>query len=1406
MPKNQEFIDALKDPQLANRPNSISALNAILESIASNDDGAFRAAILSHPAVWNGLGTTAPFRVSSADLNDAQFLDRAVSDFALMQRYAAGLRVLYTLKEASEAQLEAIIAANSHTETRKKLFGDDGVSIFGQPQVTIQPASTGAGKWDPATEAVITNPWVDHIKVVARRQLLIKKIVGYRDTNYLRELLVSKNDKDFRNAARAVCEIASGGAHFTDNMSHADLKGAITHAAAKRRVSLVIDASSDEQVTSALVKNILFRASDFKGSIGIDGARDLADSDVDELRGQLGTRYLIATYSSLPARDIKGLEAIASSVNTAALLNTIKGLPENGPYLVHAVTDATFASIRQAAASRALKIRIDTCEDEAALNALIAVKDNKELQQKLETEEAFGFSGVIGKPFREAFTDPHVEDIVALAHIRKNITFLPTTDEKNDRLDVLKLLVSNPSHFAANYLNHLAINQPKEVQDKIKAYFDADVENSYKTCAQALLTYLEQKLPDLTTTDLDNLIHASDVASVITPVNKLLGLSPGDRGLTALIKNYDRNIGKQIRAYAAAESEIRRAKQPIDLRNWATGNKNQTDLLDKINNPNSSVHLDALITTPDFPAKQQQRVQTSLVESLIRNLPSEKIPAVATPASPNVLEILANAADIDQFKAALTTLQVTDHSWVNAKTMEQMQKAACTQLVKLDLNRRLSFFGSLHPRLINLVDSLPLDKQRALLANPKAVVALSEAKEDKEVYRILDGKFVDALIVSALVAENKYLTAMSSIPNSALANVLVTIQPSLNKDQIDQVTGYVLSLNQTNFDYGVEYDTRVKHIIYNIMGLTKPADRVTINTIKGAFNANQIQQSIKNQHTYNQHVLAAYNARPAPNAKYKAIYAMIAALGKTAQLSNAPAPGEVAELRTALAAETYREFLEKINKKPAPSYLAKFDPSLDKQITPKRFAEMKIAGRKQALLDSNSYVAELTVLDRRLTTQTEQFTNTKLSSLSPLKRLATAKPLYWLNPAFQAASKENAKKMGSQLREVSTTCDTMITHLRDQFNQAQQELDSLPSNKDIDDIRPRLSIQDKEEMQEAMTDRRTKITKLQAQIKKELDEYEKLQILFRGEPTAPDNAPLVIRQGILKTLKQAEEGKTDIRIKGSKSYAKDYPNSDRARHFTATWKSEGKPSDDDKNLKLISAVSPDCFDLVGMVEPGHFREYTVIYEKVDKNTGAVTGEEKSSYIEERRAGDLSPIVDSKGVTQYQSAMTLTANKFPQDTGAQVHQVMDMATRMIAARGKPPTPDDPILLKGSLEQVKFAWTALMVIGRNDPNMRFDEKSIIIDNAQFNPEKEFGSVYGFAKGSAYENYFKDHPSVTVLLKNIKKVDELKVDKKSKQTTEKDTTHLTRFYKGKREEIESVEKKNKESDDTIRPAPPV
>lgn len=1405
MTKNIAFHAALNDPNLGTKREAVAALSELLTAGAGNVN-AFRQAILAKSAtVWDGLGAHPHTFLRGGDNDDDGFLladgganpgaPDARYNFIALTKLAAKKRVLLTLKEASIAQLEDMLnPAHTNDEVRRKLFGNDGRSVFGPP-LTIPG-------WNPTTQDIIEDAAVPEIREEARRQLLIKKIATSNDQVELNNLLGSAgNDRAFQTAARAICGVAAGPRHFTDDMGHADLAGAVMQAAAKRVVSLEIDAIPDDGTVLRMYGLLIGGGANvaaFKAGFSAAAAQ-LTDSDAAELQGNLGTRFLMAAYSSLDIRRINDLEAVAKSVSAVALQGTIAGLAEAGPYVNQAVTDSTYTAIRQAAAKQALRLKIIQCEDETALNELISVRDNNELKQKLANQNTLGYNGALDAPFREAFIDPDVNDIVALAHIRKNLSIAPKEADKRDtHLAVLKLLITNPAQFSVNYINHLASTQTPAIQGTLRNYF-ADPVNVNEARAQALITYLQQKLMLLkdNDTNLTALINANNALQVIPPVKALLGIPPGDNSFDVLIGH----VEVQIRDQAQVEKVIRKAKQPVDL----TGGKHAT-LLQKINT-GSGHALDHLIA--NLPEREKQRVKISLVESLIRNLPEARIPPAPGPNTDDGLKTLAKATDIEQFKAALRGLGVNDESWVNRETMEQIQRAACTQIIKLDQNKHLPFGNGdnkIHPKLIKLIDELPLAQQRALLEKPSALVSLSQVTELQEIHRILGGKVVDDSFANELVKENERLTKLARISNSEIAKILAKLEPPLDLDQLDR---QIILINNHLTTPGISFDEaggppgpyaqrvdqiariigRLDQATFNAFGLDNTGQNIVNGRTEDA-----VREAIRGQHTNNQHVLTLYTGA---SAKGKAIYGAIAGLSKlynpphTAPLSQQAATDLYDAIRKA---DTYIDFKKAIAKPPVNAHLAAFDPPLIKQITPQRFSQIKVSARLQGLSYRNTFQKELKGLDKTIDALETQFSALKLDSISPLKRLAAAKPIYWFNPAFQAAAKENAKKMGSQFRELSDNCNTMVTHLRDQHRQIQEQLNSLP--------RTRINPQTTAELE--IIERRTKLLELRNAIKKELEEYEKLQLLFKGDPSAKH--PL-LKQGVLTTLKQAEEGKHDIRVKGFHSYAVDYPIDQKPAHFAAAWQSEGVRPADQNGVSIKTGVPAERFEITDMVGPGKFREYTVYYDTVDRNNQPAVI--KSTYIEERGAGNLAGQVGTGGVTQYSPELTLTANKFPprNNPEARVHQAMEMATRILAARGKPPTIDDPIILDGPKDQIEFAWTALMAIGKNDPNMRFDASAIVVDNAQFSPDSQLGILGRWKGDSIFKKHFETHPSYTGLLAGIKEIDKLKFGKqeqKAMETARKDTAELTQFYKNKNREtvLGDVKQKNVEIDDTIPP----
>ncbi|CEG61890.1 hypothetical protein [Legionella micdadei] len=1447
-------LDTIRDypPAMGDQQNQVvGALDEILK--AGYGGGAantnFRKAIIDNAGFWNRLGVNITGTENPGV--DTDFAATGVggtrrkprlgnpsNNFETLYKTVAERRVMLALREANEAQLEAIISEADNNEARKLLFGTDGKSIFGGQQVTL-PA------WDHTNENVITDQAITRIKEEAQRQLLIQKIAALGDKGMLDALLMVQNQVAFTAAVRGIFGLATPASPPPHPIADAmDIGRVFTHkverAAIKKGAELLINSLSDRNVlhiVNGVATNIGGGITDlldcnpgdfrtrFQSVHGQDICiHNLGDSDVVSLQGQLGARYLAANYATLRADRSADLERIAEAVTEVALKATIAprggpAMPEAGAYIDHAVTAATLPSIRQAAAKQALKLKIAQCDDATALGELISVTNADELKQKLARLNALGYT--TKNEFRNALTGASVDDIVAMAHIRKNLAIIPTDPtDRAKHLTNLKDLILDPN-FTAKYLNTFAAGQPAGVQNVLSGYF-GDVAQITAARELALLSYLEQKLGQLSDPEITNLAAAvGNHATVKDLIKPLLGLQLADPALDHLITDADNGIGLQIRSYAAAEKIIRDAKSTIidvSTKDAATAQAH-TELLDKINNPRSA-HLNNLVTAPTFPAKEKQRVRASLVESLVRNFPADRIPPLPAPPTPDRLTALAKAADIDKFKDALRDIGVTEHDWVNPKTMEQIQKAACAQIIKLDLSKVLPLGNEnnrVHPKLIELIEQLPLSQQRALLEKDKALISLSQVTEPQEVDRILGARnIVDDSFVNALVDENEKLADLARIPNSEVAKVLAKIAPPLNltPQQITQISDHILNgPNLFDDTAGVAPNIPFIQTVQAIAGfINHPNPQVIYNAFGldnlganlGATPEEQaIRTAIRDQETRNQHVQTLYSG--ALTDESKDIYRGIAGLSKSSQITQRAATAIHDAIKSST---TYSDFIATIKRPAFNPHLAAFSPpgvpALDKQLTPKLFAQIKVEARKKTLLNPGTYEEEFKEQGKVVKSLRKDFSDLKLNSASSaLKRLAKARPIYWFNPAFQAASKENAKKMGSQFRELSEICDTMIAHLKQQIEQLEDQGRSLPNQTEIRASAGGGAV--KRDIMDKVSERTQELIVLLDEMEKELKEYEKLQLLFKGNPGS--DHPL-LKQGLLTTLKQAEEGKKDIRVKGFHSYAVDYPIDQKRAHFAPTWQGEGVRPADQNGVSIKTGVPAERFEITDMVSPGKFREYTVYYDTVDRNNQPAVI--KSTYIEERGAGNLAGQVGTGGVTQYSAELTLTANKFPprNNPEARVHQAMEMATRILAARGKPPTIDDPIILDGPKDQIEFAWTALMAIGKNDPNMRFDASAIVIDNAQFSPDSQLGILGRWKGDSIFKKHFETHPSYTGLLKGIKEVDKLKFGKqeqKAMETARKDSAELMQFYKTKYNVLTGVKQKVSESDDTIPPPTP-
>jgi hypothetical protein len=1418
-------------------PNAvIAALNAILDAGYDNSPEAtikFRQALKSHHAFWTPLlrGIGAVPINANVDVNDnvnlliseGEGVAPNYNNFADLTGLVAYKSAQLSLKQANDNDLEALITqsldgADNQKIFRQKFFDEQGKSKFLGENIKVK-------NWDPQAN-ILDSEALPFLQQEAQRQLLIKKINLSTDITKLNALMEKQGQNEFTRAVREIFGLAPVGPvnNVTDGMQEIPVFNShVRHAAAKKALLLLVENKqllTDEHVLASspgLINEldpVVFRNNlEWLGDLANPSAHALHDAPAADymnlIKGPLGARFIALKAAELGAADIEFMENIASSSDltiTKNLLNTKPELQGIGPdpYTNHAVTDNSLPKIRQAYAAQALKMQIFQCDDVAALDALMQVSNVGDLKRVLSDKVSLKYTGKT--TFHEAFTGTtDLNPIIAYAHIRKCL--LTGSSEH------LKALIVNraSANFRAAYHANFSAGTTPETQTVINRYF-SDENNVKKARELALLTFAKSELSkqndDII---LNGLITANSSNEVVLNTGFLLGSHAADDLVNG---NYRAGISKELRTYAAIEKIIKDAKAPNQDLSIATGNVTHNALLANINAFTFALptraNIQALLTAPDFPPKEKQRVEAHLVESLIRNYPLDRIPAPQPPAG-NKLTELAKATDLAGFKQQLNEkFGVGNTAWLNEKTMEQVQKNACVRLIELNQNKALKYTSiqfplasRAHPKLMKLIFNLPLAKQQALLDNPLALSALAavenkfvsttQAAQDKstenknEIERILgDKNLVSEELIQDAVIESENLNRLSGIANPKIASTLAQMDPQVhitaaNVDAINRllIPGPYTQLNINSTRNIIQEIARdraplIQANIYQAFGLQN--DGATVAT----------QATINNiisQHTGNQYLIPRYNLH-GTSAADKVIILKLITLDKRDTVTANNITNIITDIKEH---PSFAEFTKAIKGPPEKDYYADgttpFDPPLDQQFTAQIYEQIKTDIRKQTLLDPDTYLAELEKQQEEIDAMEAKFSETQLGyfesrKLDRLTQITNITPFYWFNPSFRAVAKKHALQLGEELKELSKLCDNHIIHLNNQLHAIQLQIDSLPGSI------PAVN----EEIIEAISDRREDLDYLKKDVIAELGRYKAMETVFKDTP------------GILKMIDEAKDGKKDLHFTNFTSSYEDYPVSERGKHFEAEWTGELKSvAKMDPTGVGTHGVLPELyFESVPALEEKKFREHTLSYKKSDRHR-----EDLGSYIEEHSPTNLEPVIQSDGTVDYPPSVKFIANRIMQSPEGKVTQAMQMACDLVKTLTSPPTAEKPILLLGSSdpEFAKYLWTALMIIGE-DKNLKFGKEAIKVVSAHFDPETQLSwKGLSWSNESVYETQFKSHPGLKGMLEGVKDINQKKFgDSKVLEEAAKDTKGLTTSMKDRMFKI--IDKDNKEQQESTRP----
>ncbi|WED43175.1 hypothetical protein [Legionella cardiaca] len=409
---------------------------------------------------------------------------------------------------------------------------------------------------------------------------------------------------------------------------------------------------------------------------------------------------------------------------------------------------------------------------------------------------------------------------------------------------------------------------------------------------------------------------------------------------------------------------------------------------------------------------------------------------------------------------------------------------------------------------------------------------------------------------------------------------------------------------------------------------------------------------------------------------------------------------------------------------------------------------------------------------RTLTKNLPHITSIDKDIQDELKYLAKASPVHWFNPGFQAAAKKHANEMAPHFEKLGDGCSIIVGYLKPLSHELRHQLKCLPAPSEM----VRLAAPQKK----AIEDQRAVLTRYLRAVEKELALYEPLYKRLYGDHRA--SHPL-LKQGILKTLNQARSDKHSLRFLSFSSDFSDHPLSEKAEHLEADYESAINAP----RIEISGTTGVTHYKSVSRAKVGYFREHVI---NPNSNYAGYFMEEHASNHADA-AGDF--------IEEHPDVL-LTLSKFPDGPDpndpelitARVQFSLAMATQLLSGFSEPPTAKKPVTVSGEDPvPLRYLWTALVLIGREVPNFKFDHTAVEIFSSSYRPTKEleeiaglFGFVtkYQFTPDSCYETCFKNQPSLTQWLAGIKEATNYKLGfEKERGQMKKMTERVTYSFFG-------------------------
>ncbi|MBL7480227.1 hypothetical protein [Legionella bononiensis] len=705
------------------------------------------------------------------------------------------------------------------------------------------------------------------------------------------------------------------------------------------------------------------------------------------------------------------------------------------------------------------------------------------------------------------------------------------------------------------------------------------------------------------------------------------------------------------------------------------------------------------------------------------------------------LKAMDKAVDLAEFQKALVDAGITPADWVKETDLKDIKQWVRSQIFQNHIDIVSQLGAAPHPQLFKAFSELPVAKQRAMLNDPVQDYHVLNAKDVKQLAVHMGA---DAIGLAEVVEENKKIAGFQQIHNSVVARILSGFQPpiTLSSAQIDVINNDLDT--EATKNGGRDFEDRVlyKGIVDKIKAQCGP---VNDGSFYQAFGLTRDGSAFKNppstrediivQNRHNQGLLNAHALIRPTDGENKLLEKQLLGIFLTLNKNVAINPATIVSKFN--ESKTYNEFIEGV----IPRVNLALKAQLYSQLSSSTFYELKNAVLKNNLADPSPAVVRQALSNLNSVIQSINGHRTVTTkSREHFKFLEGVEPSHLYNPSFRGTAQFRAEKMKDKYQALSDDCDLIVDQLRrDQktiegfFNLNVQMNRGLPS-----DVTEKVNEVDK------------KLNEEMAAIKSNLQFYEKIQQKLSG------------KDGILQAINDAADNKKSYMFH-AKGITRRIETRDKVEGLTFT--SEAPPPKNNNGL-----------DTSG--HPGEVQKL-VLEESIPEGKIAVVDYVQTSYkadkvskdyeIVGRYTVDLSP---PGQMTQKGDQVTKVGGgkfeieQFPKQTipvpakgsqedvrliKAKMEFSLALAADAIANLDSPPTKEKPLRLYGDdEEQMRYLWTALIVLGEKNPHMKITADAIKLDRFganRFDPAQEKGSFLGIGTGFHKESLYQQFKDVMV-----------------------------------------------------------